>query len=170
VTVLIGFSFHDLTVLGADGRGIAENNREDVADDVQKIYKTGFGLMAGAGRSDVIEAVTNRFANHAPASNQETSEIIRAEVARLGLADDHPALERTCWLAAYVANAANGPQAQLALASRDNNYAFGFFPHDKVIIIRPAGMPEDVGRQFSDEAQSKFDRLIRNAPLEQPGK
>lgn len=51
---------------------------------MQKIFKTGFGLMAGAGRSDVIEAVTHRFANHAPASNQEATEIIRAEIDNWG--------------------------------------------------------------------------------------
>jgi hypothetical protein len=164
MTVLIGFSFPDLIVLGADGRGTAVGDRDDVLDDFQKIYKTGFGFMAGAGRSDVIEAVTARFKNHAPASNQEASEIIRAEVAKLGLPDDHPALERTCWLATYTTNTANGPEARLALATRDDNYAFDCLQHNKVIILRPLGMSEAVGREFSKKAQSKFDERIRDAP------
>ena len=47
MTVLIGFSFPDLTVLGADGRGVAIDDPQDVRDDMQKIFKTGFGLVAG---------------------------------------------------------------------------------------------------------------------------
>jgi hypothetical protein len=95
VTVLIGFSCPEFTILGADGRSIAANDRNDVDDDTQKIFKTGIGVIAGAGRTDVIHAVTHRLENHAPASNQEASEIIRAEVEKLGLSQDDPGLERT---------------------------------------------------------------------------
>lgn len=163
MTVLIGFSFPDLAVLGADGRGAAVDDPNDIDDSVQKICKTGFGLMAGAGRSDVIEAVTNRFKDHVPDSNQGASEIIRDEVAKLRLAEDDPALELTTWLSSFVTNTSDGLRARLTLANRADNYSFGHFPDNRVVIIRPAGMTEEVGRQFTEEAQARFDRRIRNA-------
>ena len=163
MTVLIGFSFPDLTVVAADSRGVAIDDPNDIDDSVQKICKVGFGLMAGAGRSDVIEAVTLRFKNHVPESNQEASEIIRDEVAKLGLAKNSPALELTTWLTSFVTNTNDGLRARLALANRADDYSFGHFPDNRVVIIRPAGMTEEVGRQFTEEAQVRFDRRIRNA-------
>ena len=123
--------------------------------------------MAGAGRTDLIDAVIDRFANYAPSSNFETREIIRAEIITLGLAEEDSALARTCWLAAYLTHGAAGPQAQLALASRDDNYEFGHFPHNRVAILAPAGMALDVSRQFNTDAQTKFDVEVRDAPSEQ---
>ena len=163
MTVLIGFSFPDLTVLGADGRGVAVHDPDDVDDSVQKICKAGFGLMAGAGRSDIIEAVTQRLKDNVPTSNQGASVIIRDEVGKLGLPENEPALERTTWLSSFITDADGGLRARLALANRADNYSFGHFPDNKVVIIRPAGMTEEVGRQFTDEAQARFDRRIRNA-------
>jgi hypothetical protein len=145
---------------------VSHENREDVADDMQKIYKTAFGLMAGAGRSDVIEAVTYRFANHAPASNQEATGIIRTEVDKLGLAPDDPALLKTCWLASHATNTEQGPQAQLALVSRDIDYEFGLWAHNDFLIIKPNGMNEEIGRNLDAEARRRFDERIRNAPPE----
>jgi hypothetical protein len=167
MTVLIGFSFRDLTVLGADSRGVSHENPDDVADDMQKIYKTGFGLMAGAGRSDVIEAVTSKFANHAPTSNREATEVIRAEIDKLGLAPDDPAILKTCWLASYATNTAQGPQAQLALVSRDIGYDFGLWKHDDFLIIKPNGMDDEIGRNLEAEARRRFDQRLRSAPPEQ---
>jgi hypothetical protein len=167
VTVLVGFSFAELTVVGADSRGIAADDPGDISDDVQKIFKTGFGLMAGAGRSDVIEVVTKRFANHSPASNEEASDLIRHEVAGLGLPDDDQALKKTCWLATYATDTDQGPEAQLALVSRDINYDFGRWPHNGFLIIKPSDFSEEIGRILDAEAQGRFDRHIRNAAPEQ---
>lgn len=167
MTVLIGFSCPEFTVVGADGRSIADDDRNDVDDDTQKILKTGFGVIAGAGRTDVIHAVTGRLENHAPASNREASEIIRAEIEKLGLGQDDPGLERTCWLASYATSIAGQPQTMLALANRGDNYAFDHFLHNRVIIIRPTGMSEDVGRQFMIDAQAQLDQRIGKAAAQQ---
>jgi hypothetical protein len=129
MTVLIGFSFPDLTVIGADGRGVAHHDRNDVVDDVLKIYRTGFGLMAGAGRTDVIEAVTNLFAGFTPGPTDDAAQIIRRRIASLGLADNDPAIARTCWLASYLIGTPTGPQCQLALVNQETNYEPGIFPH-----------------------------------------
>src|SRR5688500_4063094 len=61
LSVLIGFSCPDFTILGADGRGISVDDSNDVDDNCQKLFKTGFGVISGAGRTDVIYAVTHRF-------------------------------------------------------------------------------------------------------------
>jgi hypothetical protein len=106
------------------------------------------------GRTDVIHAVTKRLENHAPASNQEVSEIIRAEIEKLGVAQNDPAPERTCWLASYATSTEGQLQTMLALSNRDDNYAFDHFRHNRVIGIRPAGMSEDIGRQFMIECAS----------------
>ena len=166
MTVLIGFSFADLTVLGADTRGTADQNRADVADHMQKIYRTGFGLMAGAGRSDIIEAVTGRFADYAPASSAETGELIREEVATFGLAEDDPALVRTCWLAAFATNTDSGPQARLAVINRGTNYEYGLYPHDDFLIIKPFGLADGLSRDLDREARRRFEQYIRNTPPE----
>ena len=167
MTVLIGFSCPEFTILGADGRSIADDDRNDVDDDTQKIFKTGIGVIAGAGRTDVIHAVTNRLENQAPASNQEASEIIRAEVEKLGLSQDDPGLERTCWLASYSTSTEGQLQTMLALANRNDNYAFDHFQHNRLIVIRPAGMSEDVGRQFMIDAQVQLDQRTGKAAAEQ---
>ena len=166
MTVLIGFSCPAFTILGADGRSIAHDDTSDVDDETQKIYKTGVGVIAGAGRTDIIHAVTTRLEHDAPASNQEASEIIRAEVEKLGLDPNDPGLERTCWLASYATNTGEGPQTMLALANRDANYAFDPFQHNTVVVIRPAGMPEDVGRRFMIDAQAELDQRTGKAATE----
>src|SRR5262249_42670964 len=110
---------------------------------------------------------TQRFANHAPASNQEATEIIREVIDKLGLAEDDPALLKTCWLASYATNTDQGPQAQLALVSRDIDYEFGLWAHHDFLIIKPSGMHEQTRRNLDGEARRRFDQRIRNGPPEQ---
>jgi hypothetical protein len=55
----------------------------------------------------------------------------------------------------------------LALANRNDNYAFDHFQHNRLIVIRPAGMSEDVGRQFMIDAQAQLDQCTGKAAAEQ---
>jgi hypothetical protein len=166
MTVLIGFSFPDLTVLVADSRGVADNDPADVDDNIQKLHRTTFGLIGGAGRSDVVESVIARLANGAPASHAEAEALIRDEVAKTGLPSDHPALERTSWLASFNGLTERGPESRLALVTPGGNYEFRHFPHNHVALLAPAGMSNEMGRHFRTEAQARFDRRIRDAPSE----
>jgi hypothetical protein len=167
VTVLIGFSCQRFTIIGADGRSIADEDRSDVDDDTQKVFKTGFGMLAGAGRSDIVEAVTRRLQKQPVVSNAEASQIIRAEVAGLDLPDSDLGLQRTCWLASYATLGAEGVETRLALATRDDGYSFGNFPHHLLVMIRPIGMSEEAGRQIRSDAQLQLETRLRQTPSEE---
>jgi hypothetical protein len=58
-------------------------------------------------------------------------------------------------------------QTRLALAERQTHYSFDAFHHNRVIILRPAGMSEAVGRQFRIKAQALLDQRTGNSPSEQ---
>jgi hypothetical protein len=166
VTVLIGFAFPDLAVLGADSRGTAADDPSDVADDVEKINKTSLGLIAEAGRSDVTEVVRRWFANHTPTSSDEATEAIRAAVAALPLADDDPGLVTACWLATF-ATAPNGcPQSHLALINRDGDYEFRVVRHGDFFLVKPTGLSDEISRNLDAAARRRFEQYVRDAPAE----
>jgi hypothetical protein len=164
VTVLIGFSCPQFTIIGADGRGIAVTDPTDIDDNCQKIFKTGFGVIAGAGRTDITYAVAARLETEAARSNHEVSGIIQAEVAALGLAADDPGLERTSWLGSYFA--ADGTGTRLALAARDLNYSFDPFRQNHVVLIRPADMSAEMDRALRESAQQQLNRQLGPAPAD----
>jgi hypothetical protein len=70
------------------------------------------------------------------------------------------------WLASCATNTEEA-QTRLALAHRGLNYAFDSFQHNQVVIMRPAGMSEDVGRQFTLDAQAQLDQRTPKAAAEQ---
>lgn len=164
MTVLIGYSCSAFTIIGADSRGISIDDSSDIDDDCRKIFKTGFGVIAGAGRTDIINAIAARLETEAPPSNHAASSIIRAEIEALGLPANDPGLERTCWLGSYMA--ADGTGTQLAFALRELNYSFDRFPHDYVYLVSPAGMSQEVARKVRESAQTQLQSQMRRLPPE----
>jgi hypothetical protein len=158
MTVLIGFSCPEFAILGADGRGVSVHDSSDVDDSLQKLIKTDFGIIAGAGRTDIIYALAARLKNCVSVGNRELSEIVRAEIEKLGLPPDDPGLQRSLLLATSATNTPQGVQTILALAEPSTNYSFDRFHHNRVVILSPAGMSDDVRRQLEAEAQAQLDQ------------
>ena len=57
MTIVIGLSFPEQSILGADTRAMTSLEPPEFEDDFEKISRTGYGLISGAGYAQLVQMV-----------------------------------------------------------------------------------------------------------------
>lgn len=81
MTIALGINFGDYVLLVADTRTIFgwPNHIVSYTDESKKIQKTSFGLITGAGRTNLLDSVKNRLAKQEITNTNQIFEIIKEE-------------------------------------------------------------------------------------------
>lgn len=162
VTILLGFVVDDFVMLSADTRA-SQLGPEGLIlfdDDTQKIFRTGFGLIAGAGWYNLVHNVIDRLQDP-PASNVETAEMLRQERDKTGIPSTDPRIDNTSWLITYGTGAPEIERIGLAYCHPQADYSPQAIQSPGYFLLKPWGM--------SDEAESSL-RLLLDRTVKESAK
>lgn len=143
MTILLGFVVDDFVMLGADTRAcqFGPEGLILVDDDTPKIFKTGVGLIAGAGWYNLVHDVIARLKDP-PASNVETAEILRQERDKTGIPPTEPQITHTSWLITYGTGAPETEQIGLAYCHAQADYFPQPIQSPGYFLVPPLGLPD----------------------------
>ncbi len=162
MTILLAFVVDDFVILGTDTRAsqLGPEGLILVDDDTPKIFKTGIGLIAGAGWYNLVHNVIARL-HHPPASNVEAAEMLRQERDKTGIPSRDPRIDNTSWLITYGTGAPETEQIGLAYCHPQAEYFPQPIQSPGYFLLKPLGM--------SDEAESSL-RLVLDRTVKESAK
>jgi len=149
MTILLGFAVDDFVMLGADTRATQSGpgGLIPIDDNTQKIFRTGVGLMAGAGWFDLVRSVVARMETP-PESNYQAAAILREERDKTGLPLTDPRIQKTSWLLSYSTGDPSEVQTGLAYCYSQNDYYPQSITAPDYFLVVPFGMSEEPEAQL----------------------
>ena len=156
MTILLGFATTEFAMLGTDTRASQRGSAGTrfVDDDTPKVFKTGVGLIAGAGWLDLVRNGILALQDP-PASNAEAAQRLRAVRDETGLPSSSPLVAKTSWVLTYQTGDPPNESIGMAYCCPQADY----FPQTVNIpgyfLIAPSGM--------SDEDEERLRAFLEDA-------
>jgi len=141
MTIALGINFGDFVLLAADTRTTFGRVDHIVSytDESEKIQKTSFGLITGAGRTDLLDAVKNRLAKQEITNTNQIFEAIKEErrslLVRFLITESD--IELTGWVYSYSTVLNDAPKLRLDVVHPSLGEGLVRWEENKAAIICP---------------------------------
>jgi len=161
MTIALGINFGDYVFLAADTRTTFGwvNHIVSYTDESEKIQKTSFGLITGAGRTNLLDSVKNRLAKQEITNTDQIFEIIKEErlnlLGRLLITENNIAL--TGWVYSYITILNDAPKLRLDVVHPSLGEGLARWEENKAAII----CPHEASKEEADEIIAILNEVIK---------
>ena len=161
MTIALGINFGDYVLLAADTRTTFGwvNHIVSYTDESEKIQKTSFGLITGAGRTNLLDSVKNRLAKQEITNTDQIFEIIKEErlnlLGRLLITENDIAL--TGWVYSYLTILNDAPKLRLDVVHPSLGEGLVRWEENKAAIICPC----EANKEEADEIIAILNKAIK---------
>jgi len=161
MTIALGINFGDYVLLAADTRTTFgwPNLTVSYTDESEKIQKTSFGLITGAGRTNLLDSVKNRLAKQELTNTDQIFEIIKEErlnlLRRLLITENDIAL--TGWVYSYITILNDAPKLRLDMVHPSLGEGLARWEENKPAII----CPYEASKEEADKICADFNKVIK---------
>jgi hypothetical protein len=162
MTIALGINFGNYVLLAADTRTTFYNWTKRIisyADSSVKIQKTTYGLITGAGRMELLDAVKTRLGKETITNTDQIYEIIKEErlkfVKILSITEDD--IRLTGWIYSYKTFLDEIPTLRLDVVHSSLGDGLARWEENKAAII----CPYEAKEEDAIEITTNFDKTIR---------
>ena len=161
MTIALGINFGDYVLLAADTRTTFGwvNHIVSYTDESEKIQKMSFGLITGAGRTNLLDSVKNRLAKQEITNTDQIFEIIKEErlnlLGRLLITENDIAL--TGWIYSYITTLNDAPKLRLDVVHPSLGEGLARWEENKAAII----CPYEASKEEADEIIAILNKAIK---------
>jgi len=161
MTIALGINFGNYVFLAADTRTTFGwvNQIIRYTDESEKIQKTSFGLITGAGRTNLLDSVKNRLAKREIINTDQIFKIIKEE--RLNLLRRHLITESdialTGWVYSYITILNDAPKLRLDMVHPSLGEGLARWEENKAAII----CPYEASKEEADKIIATLNKVIK---------
>lgn len=161
MTIALGINFGDYVLLAADTRTTYgwPNHTVGYTDEYEKIQKTSFGLITGAGRTNLLDSVKDRLAKQEITNTDQVFEIIKEErlnlLGRYLITEDEIAM--TGWIYSYKTILNDAPKLRLDVVHPSLGDGLVRWEENKAAII----FPYEASKAEADKIIGIFNQVIK---------
>jgi len=174
MTIIIGFNLGSCILLAADTRTTCygKNGTETYYDESEKIQKTKFGIITGAGAITLLDPVKKRMAEDPITNTDDMLKIIREErkiIMKTYSNHQKPSkqiLSGTGWLFSYPTIIEETPCLRLCVYHPSLGDDLGIYEEGRVAVIAPAEATVNEAEGISDILQETIKMDFNNGNIE----
>jgi hypothetical protein len=162
MTIALGINFGNYVLLAADTRTVFFNQTKSIigyTDNSVKIQKTSYGLITGAGRTDLLDAVKTRLEKETITNTDQIYEIIKEERLKSAkipsITEDDIGL--TGWIYSYITILNETLRLRLDMVHPSLGDGLARWEENKAAII----CPYEAKEEEANEIIANFNKAIR---------